>query len=124
MQLDGSATVACCQKIRSFMSACPEAMERESCGSCHSTHPKPVLADQYSVISKCMSSVLCAQKRGNRIILCPTMLVSRERWNCRKKREAGRILTTLEATMILFGKVLLNGPWNLSTARTGQNGHR
>ena len=39
------------------------------------------------------------------------------------KREAGKILTTLEATMILFAN-LLNGPWNLSTARTGQNGHR
>ena len=76
MQLDGSATVACCQKIRSFMSACPEAMERESCGSCHSTHPEPILTNKHSVIPKCTRSVLCAQKRGNRIILCPTMLVS------------------------------------------------
>ena len=76
MQVDGSAIVACCQKVRSFMSACPEAKEKGSCASCNSTHPEPILTNQHSVIPKCTESILCAQKRSNRIILCSIMLVS------------------------------------------------
>ncbi len=40
-----------------------------------------------------------------------------------KRQCESEVLAVLEAITILFASVLLNGPWYLSTARTGQNEH-